>query len=239
MKCNSVKYIIVFICINAALFSQTEIPKWHFGIGAGVTSLRLHKGDMFKKADILIAASEKEATIDRMGNHYGWQANTTVSYFLGKHIRLLGGIGITKAQSKAYLETDYVGHFFGFPVNSTTWDTVNLKYLLLDLPVYFRWQIVKEDNPNLVFKFFMDLGLTAELPLVNKSSFSQERSNGDYYFGKLKLDNKVFPFVAIGFMGSDKIGLSLSWTFIGNEKSGEIDFNYNSTLTRLTLNRFF
>ena len=239
MKNNAPLLLILFACMTLPLSSQTEIPEWRFGVGAGVSSLRLHKGDFIKRANILIAASEKEATINRSGNHFGWQVNSTVCYSIGNHVRFLGGLGITKTRSKAYRETDYEGHFFGISTYSTIWDTVEQNYLLLDVPLYFRWQIVKEDRPDLAIRFFMDMGLVAELPFANQSSFGRRESNGDYYSGKLKLTKGLFPFFGIGFMGSDKIFLSLTWTFLENDNHDSIDLNYNSTLTRLTINRYF
>ncbi|MEZ4933044.1 MAG: hypothetical protein R2788_13110 [Saprospiraceae bacterium] len=231
--------ILLFTCITFTLPSQTEVPKWRFGIGAGVSSLRLHKGDFFNNINLVIAASEKRTEITRLGNHFSWQVNSTVSYYLGRHLRLQGGLGITKGQSRAYRKTIDEGYVFFIPFKTTTWDTVDQKYILLDIPLYIRWQMVEEDNPNLVFKFFMDVGFVAELPLVNQSSLRQKVSDGDYYSVKLKLTRKTFPFFGIGFMADDKISLVLSWTFISNSRYDVADTPFNSTLTRLTLNRYF
>jgi hypothetical protein len=226
--------ILLYIPVN--LSAQDSPSKWHWGLGAGVNTLWIPKGGM--DVNIGLAKDEKKASIKRVGNQFGYQFMGNVRYHFNKRWGLAGGIGITKANSRAYRKIKHEGHFLGIPTESITFDTIALKHLLLDAKVSVRFQITNYEPRELNINLFLDLGAVGELLLKNKATYSYSRNYNDYSYSHGKLNMApVAPFIAVGMVGQH-FDLSLGFSLL-SYSSAQDNHSYGAVLTRLTYSWYF
>lgn len=226
--------LLIYLPFNLA--AQQAPSKWRWGVGVGINSLYIPKGG--GNINLLFAQDNKEATITRVGNRFGFQINSLGCYQFNKRWSLIGGLGITKAESKAYRKINHDGYFLFLSSNYISWDTIVLKYLLLDLRLNIRFQITTFDPSYSNINLFIDLGTIGEFPLVNHSSYSYNVDYSDFYYthGKLSLE-PLTPYIALGLIGKHFDG-SLGFSLLTNKNTKD-DHSYNTLLTRFTINRYF
>ena len=238
MRTKYLLFIIFSFCISSICSAQNEIQQWRFGAGLGINSMRLAKGDKN-----FLSGGERE--LEYEGDRSSFQGHIASSYRLSKNFRLVGNLGVTHTKCHAYRKT--VDGPFLFGDEETKFDTVIQKYLLIDFPLFLRWQIVSLENKELQgVKPFLDFGFSFKIPLINKSEYRQNHITdpflGDpfsqYNSGNLKIKSPALYF-AIGFFAGEHFTLSYSWTGLRSEADKGINIKYHSTIKSLTLCYFY
>lgn len=223
----------MFVAFLASLSAQTDIPKWRFGIGVGATSLRLHKNH-YLDFDLGIIASDVKSSIQREPSHYGFKGDAFASYYLHPRFRLQGALGVAYAHSFATKRVSEKYSIFGFPSNTIIEvNKVDQKYVFLEAPIFIRWHLVLEEKKEAGIRPFLDFGFKLQIPVMNKSTYIQT-VNEDRTYGKVGVDSPLSSCFGIGFMIGDAFTLAIDWSFISYE-----NLDYSSTITSLTLSRYF
>ena len=225
--------------------AQNEDSKWDFGLAFGVNSLGLNKGNNFN----FTIFSEQKSNVKQEGNRFSFQGYATSKYSINNRWQILGSLGLVFAKNKAYKKSVETTTLFSTG-EITLLDTVNQKYLLLDIPIYFRWQIVSRDNQKWNLKPFLDFGFSIKIPLTQEASFGREQHTfsdpifglpiNSYQFssGDLKM-NPASIYFAMGFLIGKHSTIYFSWSGIYSKAELNKDITYSSNLLSLTLTRFF
>lgn len=194
--------------------TQNVRSNWGFGIGIGVNSPALKKNIHFNQ-------ESKYSVL---------QGNLIASYRLGKHEQLIGGLGITYAHYTGIGKNVDESKEWEFNFTSldwliihkrsiTTFDTLTLDCLLLDIPLYLRIHVIGENNPshNFINPYF-DLGFCTHFSINKESWYGQqriERFDGDITDQSYSSDKPSMASSSLFFAVGIKMGnhISIAYSF--------------------------
>lgn len=246
MKKISLLVSLFILSLLNESFSQNGVSKWDFGVSLGVNSLKLKLRDTGSSLSVY---KNQSSNIEYEKKGFNFQGYAVVKYNINKRWKAIGNIGVLSTKDAAHRKHIKKVNLLS-KIETTKIDTVKQEYLILDIPIYIRWNIIATDNKNWKVKPFMDLGLSIKIPLSQETYFGQEVirienqlfgntfTTNTFYSGKLKVE-PPFVYFAIGFLMGKKSSISLSLSGINTHAVGNENIYFSSLLKSLRVARFF
>lgn len=243
MKNQFIFWTSLLLILGAAFYAQGQaIAKpWEIGFGGGMNWQRakmVSSSSSFEGWEwwiINLPPSTTTVKTTQSGDRVGYQGSAVISLHPHKRFSLLCGLNIMSVESHAVrskVTVYYHDNSYGYTDVNKTEFQIDKEYVLLDVPLVFRWYVVAGKDVESPVKLFLDFGRSLHLPLKDKSMLI-ERENGELVAtGKVGVKRSSYQ-LGLG-LQVKQYALTYGLTGLG---SGDSD--NRSTLQTLTLVRYF
>jgi len=207
---------------------QKEVSKWKFSVGAGVNSLRLAgRNRTWTNSQFGHTWQVEQRT--RRTNHLGIHFQSSIGYAVSKRVHIKSGIGLAKAKATTYKQTT---------PDFEIVDTIQQKYVLLNIPVYLRWHFVYTERPEIP-RLFADIGMVYQIPIVDEANHSSLKSSKSQFNAAKTQINRLGIMIGLGIEIDGKYEITVGWTFIEGHFVDQLYNKELSTLTQFTFSYTF
>ena len=232
--------------------------KWEFGAEVGFASVKLKK----RNSGGFKLFGSKTLKV-RQNNKNGFRVMASAKYNINGQLHFIGGFGFIQANGSGVKRTvDIRSGIFAPTVTTTTNESVDQKYTIIEIPAYLRWHLFGEhrsvsDN----FNIFIDGGFSYKLPIKNESSFAKSQSitttitdynifnsepptssttaTSSYDEGELELQSKLTGYFAFGFLIGNRTSLAFTTTGINTQGKQTKSIKHKSNLNSVAVTVFF
>jgi hypothetical protein len=240
MKNQFIFRISLLLLLGAPFFARGQaIDKpWEIGFGGGINWQRARLVSRSESSDSWewwIFSSPASTTTEKTlqsGNKFGYQGGVVISFHPQKRFSLLSGLNFASVESHAVRNIVNVDYYSNHNSIRNTEYQIDKEYLLLEVPLVFRWYVAEGKNVESPAKLFLDFGMALHFPIIDNSMLTERVHGGVVSTGKVGVNRYSYQ---LGFgLQVKKYALTYSLTALGSD-----DFDNRSRLKALTLVRYF
>ena len=152
---NQIIFRVSLLLLLGAAFSaqgQANAHPWEIGFGGGMnwSKARLESSSSSSKGGewwiFDFPATSTTVRTTQTGSRAGYQGNVVVSWHPNRRISLLSGLNFTSVESHALRTELTVYHYSGYSSVGKTENQIDKEYILLDVPLVFRWYLVADKD---------------------------------------------------------------------------------------------
>ncbi len=208
---------------------------WEIGIGAGMNwqKVKVESSNSHFDGWWLFSPSSTSTSTKIWGKRRGYSGSALVNFHPRKHFSLQSGLVVSSVESHAS-RTRISTYFYDESEDVTHVDIVQFdkEYVLMDVPLLFRWYLNPGENNDNPLKIFIDIGTVFRFPLANNSTLQKWEDGVLVNSGKLDMKNNSGYF-GIG-ARVEQYAIAVNWTQLHHD-----DSDYRSNLFAVNLTRYF